>query len=308
MDGRKTPIGEIFRELEGECELECEDYKGVESLREAEVVFTSLPNRVSMEIVPPIFEEGKKVVDLSGDFRLKDPSLYKKWYGVKHTCEDLLEEVVYGLPELYREKIRRACIVANPGCYPTSVILALAPLLKERLIDPQDIIIDAKSGISGAGRSPSLVNYFPERNENITPYKITSHQHIPEIEQELSILASDKVRVVFIPHLIPMNRGILSSIYIKTDKDEEKVRSTYLKFYKDEPFIRLLKEGEVVNTRDVEGSNYCEIALWEEKRTEGRWIIFSCIDNLGKGAAGQAVQNMNIMCGFDETLGLRLKR
>lgn len=305
MDGGRTKIGRIFKDLEKECELICEDYKGVDSIKGADLVFTSLPHGVSMGIVPKIIDEGKRVIDLSADFRLKDPSLYRRWYGVEHTCKPLLEEAVYGLPELYRDRIREACLVANPGCYPTSVILALAPLLRQGLIELDTIIVDAKTGISGAGRNPSLVNYFPERNENLTPYKVTSHQHIPEIEQELSLLASKDIRITFTPHLIPINRGILSSIYVSVRLNED-IHKRYLEFYKDEPFVRILPEGEVVETREVEGSNYCDIALWKDSRIDGRVVIFSCIDNLGKGGAAQAVQNMNIMYGFQETTGLRL--
>lgn len=306
MDGERIPIGEIFRDIGDECKLICEDYKGPDSLKEVDLVFTSLPHRVSIQIVPPLLDDGKRVIDLSADFRLKDPSIYKRWYGVEHPCKGLLEEAVYGLPELYRERIREARLVANPGCYPTSVILALAPLLKQGLIESEDIIVDAKTGISGAGRNPSLVNYFPERNENLTPYKVISHQHIPEMEQELSLIASKEIKITFTPHLVPMTRGILSSIYLRTK--QKGVRTRYLRFYEDEPFIRVLKEGENMNTRDVEGSNYCDIAIWEDSRIEGRLILFSSIDNLGKGAAGQAVQNMNIMYGFDETSGLTLRR
>lgn len=306
MEKEKIPISRIFKEFSKETELLCQDFDSASIAHSVDLIFTCLPHRISMEIIPEFFARGKRIIDLSADFRLKDTSIYKQWYGAEHKCPDLVSEAVYGLPELNRDKIREAQLVANPGCYPTAVILALAPLVKEKgLIDLESIIIDAKTGISGAGRNPTLINYFPERTENLTPYKITSHQHIPEIEQELRELAGQHLRVTFTPHLVPINRGILASIYLSL-KREVAARDLYLGFYKDEPFVRILDDGQVPEIKDVCRSNYCDLAIFTDGRIPHRLILFSSIDNLVKGAAGQAVQNMNIMYGFNETTGLRL--
>jgi len=269
-------------------------------------VFTALPHKTSMEIVGELYLRGKRVVDLSADFRLKDPALYEKWYGVSHSKRKLLHEAVYGLPELYREKIREARLVANPGCYPTSIILALAPLLKSHLIKEESIIVDAKSGVTGAGRKLTLATHFPEINENFYPYKVEGHRHLPEMEQELSRLAGTQVKVTFVPHLAPLNRGILSTCYasLKRYTKVEKILRIYRDFYKDEPFVEILEKGKVPRITDVATSNRCRIGLAVDERTD-RIIVISAIDNLGKGASGQAVQNMNIMCGFKEDEGLK---
>lgn len=306
IDQKEIPISEIFKEFSRETDLVCQNFEGASTIaRSVDLVFTCLPHRVSMEIVPALLDTDRRVIDLSADFRLKDTSIYQQWYGVEHKYPELITRAVYGLPELYRDKIRKAQLVANPGCYPTAVILALAPLVKEGLIDLASIIIDAKTGISGAGRNPTLVNYFPERQENLTPYKVTFHQHVPEIEQELSKLAGTSLRITFTPHLAPINRGILASTYLTLNM-EERVRDLYLDFYRDEPFVRILDEGVAAQTKDVCGSNYCDLAIFNDERINTRLIVISAIDNLVKGAAGQAVQNMNIMCGFDETTGLKL--
>jgi N-acetyl-gamma-glutamyl-phosphate reductase len=248
-------------------------------------------------------ELGKRVIDLSADYRLRIKSEYEAWYGIRHTSPRLLTSSVYGLPELYRKDIKKSRLVANPGCYPTGAILGCSPLVKKGLVDLNEIIIDAKSGVSGAGRNPILPLHFSEANENFRAYKVNQHQHMPEINQELSKLAKVKVEVTFTPHLVPMNRGILSTIYFTlkgplTTKDAIKI---YREFYKDEPFVRVLDEGKYPETKDVYNTNYCDIGIKIDKM---RAIVITAIDNLWKGASSQAVQNMNIMKGFKETLGL----
>lgn len=268
-------------------------------------VFVALPHGVSAPIVKKFYQRQIKVVDLSADFRLNSASLYMKWYGIAHPEEQLLSEAVYGLPEIYREKIKKTKLVANPGCYPTSVILALAPLLKKGLVKENGIVVDSKSGVSGAGRSPTLETHFPEVNENINAYKVTGHRHIPEMEQELSKLAKKKIILTFIPHLIPVNRGILSTLYadLKSNLTSQELVKIYLEFYKDEPFVEILPPGVFPHTREVLYSNRCRIGLNVNQRS-GKVVVLSAIDNLVKGASGQAIQNMNLMCGFDETMGL----
>lgn len=297
------PISSIFPELKGRCELECYDFKSEdERINEADLVFLAVPHRLSMDIVPKFLSLGKKVIDLSADFRLNDSVLYKKWYGVEHKSPWLLSEAVYGLPEMYRSQIRHTSLIANPGCYPTSVILGLLPLLKEGLVELNSIIVDAKSGISGAGRNPTLLMHYPERNESVCAYRVFAHQHIPEIEQELTKLANEKIHILFIPHLVPMDRGILSTIYmtLKRDIPESDVVEIYRDFYDKEPFIRI--QSQALDTKDVLNTNFCDISLAAKKR---QIVIFSAIDNLWKGASGQAVQNMNLMFGLEEGVGLR---
>ncbi|RLE08273.1 N-acetyl-gamma-glutamyl-phosphate reductase [Candidatus Aerophobetes bacterium] len=297
-------ISEIYPFLS--TDLVCEELDVDKIASSSSFVFTALPHKTSMEIVGELYLRGKRVVDLSADFRLKDPALYEKWYGVSHSKRKLLHEAVYGLPELYREKIREARLVANPGCYPTSIILALAPLLKSHLIKEESIIVDAKSGVTGAGRKLTLATHFPEINENFYPYKVEGHRHLPEMEQELSRLAGTQVKVTFVPHLAPLNRGILSTCYasLKRYTEVEKILRIYRDFYKDEPFVEILEKGKVPRISDVATSNRCRIGLAVDERTD-RIIVISAIDNLGKGASGQAVQNMNIMCGFKEDEGLK---
>jgi len=297
-------ISEIYPFLS--TDLVCEELDIDKIASSSSFVFTALPHKTSMEIVGELYLRGKRVVDLSADFRLKDPALYEKWYGVSHSKRKLLHEAVYGLPELYREKIREARLVANPGCYPTSIILALAPLLKSHLIKEESIIVDAKSGVTGAGRKLTLATHFPEINENFYPYKVEGHRHLPEMEQELSRLAGTQVKVTFVPHLAPLNRGILSTCYasLKRYTKVEKILRIYRDFYKDEPFVEILEKGKVPRISDVATSNRCRIGLAVDERTD-RIIVISAIDNLGKGASGQAVQNMNIMCGFKEDEGLK---
>jgi len=297
-----------------DCNLIFEPLK-IKNLRnKADLFFLCLPHKTSQEAVAFLYKSGKRVIDLSADYRLKDKKIYEKWYENRHMFPSLLKETVYGLPELYREKIKRASIIANPGCYPASAILGLAPVMGKSFIDSGTIIIDSKSGISGAGRNPSQPFMFSEANESVKAYAVTTHRHTPEIEQELSRLlrTKKKIKIVFTPHLIPMDRGIVSTIYVRLSaKRGEKInlseiQKIYQDFYQKEPFVRVLGNGVYPTIKAVKGSNYCDISVFLDKRNPKTLtlIILSALDNLLKGASGQAVQNMNIMCGFDETSGL----
>ncbi|MGQ0666709.1 MAG: N-acetyl-gamma-glutamyl-phosphate reductase [Nitrospiraceae bacterium] len=272
----------------------------------ADAIFLALPHTKSQEPVALCLKAGRLVVDLSADYRLKDVTAYEKWYQTPHAHPDLLTEAVYGLPELHRSAIAKAKLVASPGCYPTAAVLQLAPLFAEGLVQLDAIVIDAKSGISGAGRSPALPYHFPEAHESLEPYKIGQHRHIPEIEQELSGIAGrlGSVTVAFTPHLVPMNRGILSTAYCKLKQRVElsDLRALYRKFYAGERFIRLY-EDVAPNPRYIKGSNYCDIGVYADARAG--WVVtVAAVDNLVKGAAGQAIQAMNLMMGLPEEAGL----
>ncbi|MBI3446145.1 MAG: N-acetyl-gamma-glutamyl-phosphate reductase [Magnetospirillum sp.] len=270
-----------------------------------DAVFCCLPHGTTQEVIAAL-PAHVRIVDLSADFRLFDVDTYAQWYGHEHRAPDLQKQAVYGLTELARDAVAKARLVANPGCYPTSVQLPLIPLLRAGLIEAADIIIDAKSGVSGAGRSAKEANLFTEVAEGIHPYGIASHRHAPEIEQGLSDAAGAKVLVSFTPHLMPMSRGMLSTIYVRTTKDAKAadLRAALAKTYADEAFVKILPEGVVPATRHVRGSNFCLINTFDD-RLAGRVIITSVIDNLVKGASGQALQNMNLMFGLAETLGLQ---
>jgi len=274
--------------------------------KKADFIFTALPHKEAMEVIPFFISAGKKVVDLSADFRFKDCSVYEQWYQ-KHTAASLLKRSVYGLTEINRAQIKKAALVANPGCYPTSVLIPLYPLIKEGLISSQHIIIDAKSGVSGAGRSLNISSLFCEASESFKAYNVTKHRHQPEIEEQLSIYAKQLVQVTFVPHLVPMNRGILSTIYVTLRRDSpvQFIINTVNQYYGKEQFIRIFPEGILPQTGWVRGSNYCDVGL--TKAHGNRLIIISTIDNLVKGAAGQAVQNMNLMLGFKENIALEQK-
>jgi N-acetyl-gamma-glutamyl-phosphate reductase len=300
------PITTIFPHLAGMTSLNCEHLDPDTIANKADVVFLALPHVTAQEAAFQFHKRGKKVIDLSADYRLSDPGEYENWYEHKHQYPELLKSAVYGLPELHRDRIRTAALVANPGCYPTSAILGIAPLMKNNIADPSSIIIDSKSGVSGAGRSPSVAHHYPEVNEGFMAYKVGTHRHTPEIEQELSGLAHKKITLSFTPHLVPMNRGILTTIYINMaiSMDTDRLLALYQEFYKNEPFIRLLPLGQFPNVRNVRGSNFCDIGVYIDSRT-GRAIVVTAIDNLVKGASGQAIQNMNLMMGFNEAEGLR---
>jgi N-acetyl-gamma-glutamyl-phosphate reductase len=280
--------------------------------KEVDLVFLALPHTQSLQPVAEFIAHKKPVIDLSADYRLQDSQVYEQWYKTTHPYPDLLQDAVYGLPELHRSAIRNSQLVAIPGCYPTVAILQLAPFVTQHLIELNSIIIDAKSGISGAGRSPGISFHYPEANEAIHAYKITTHRHLPEIEQGLNRLVptSDKTKssplsLMFTPHLIPINRGILSTAYakLKAEVRPSDIENIYREFYKDEPFIRVFPQAESVNPRNLRGANFCDLSSTYDPRT-GHIISSGAIDNLVKGAAGQAIQCMNLMMGFPETLGL----
>jgi N-acetyl-gamma-glutamyl-phosphate reductase len=274
-------------------------------LGEVELVFSAMPHKESAREVIPLLEQGIKVVDISADFRLKDATEYERWYGFSHPAPQLLAEAVYGLTELHRPQVASAKLVANPGCYPAGAILALAPAVKAKLIEP-DIVIDSKSGVSGAGRTLSLPTHFPEANEDTSAYALEGHRHLPEIVQELEQLCPEQLpAVTFVPHLVPMTRGILTTAYANLKSGElkaEELRKLYLDFYKNEPFVRVVDSPP--HTKHTLGNNLCLVYPTIDQRA-GRLIVISCIDNLVKGAGGQAIQNMNLMLGLPETAGLQ---
>lgn len=285
----------------------CRDDNMEELASQVDVIFTATPQGLCASLVNDEILSKVKIIDLSADFRLKDVKVYEEWYKLEHAAPQYIDEAVYGLCEINREQIKNARILANPGCYTTCSILSIYPLVKENLIDPQSIIIDAKSGTSGAGRGAKVANLYCEVNESIKAYGVGTHRHTPEIEEQLSYAAGEDVKLIFTPHLVPMNRGILVTAYanLRAGVTDEMLRAAYEKHYKDEYFIRLLDKGVCPETRWVEGSNFVDINYKLEPRT-GRVIIMGAIDNLVKGAAGQAVQNMNLMFGFEETEGLKL--
>ena len=284
-----------------ECEIKAENYAA------CDVVFLALPHGASSGLAKELAAMGKKVIDLGADFRLRDYDTYMEWYGAEHQWPELLPDVVYGLPELYREQIKGQDVIANPGCYPTSIILGLAPLLKKGWVKLDTIVCDSKSGVTGAGKSLTQNTHFPDCNDNLSAYKIAGHRHTPEIEQELSALAGEPLMVSFNPHLIPMNRGILSTITMQAanvELTQEMLDAAYQEFYANEEFVRVRSKTDLPTTKQVQGSNYCDVAPVWDSRTK-RIVVVSVIDNLVKGAAGQAIQNMNIMMGLDEGMGLR---
>jgi N-acetyl-gamma-glutamyl-phosphate reductase len=299
-------VATLFPSLSGRIDLVCSALDIAAVAANAELVFTALPHQTAMAVIPDLLAAGCKVIDLSADYRLRDPQVYASWYA-PHTSPELLAEVVYGLPELYRKEIPRARLIANPGCYPTSVALALAPLLLAGFIDPATLIIDSKSGTSGAGRAAKVGSLYCEVNEGFKAYSVGNHRHTPEIEQTLSHLADQEVKVSFTPHLLPVSRGILSTCYASLQKETttSALLQLYRSIYDGEAFVRICPEGELPNIAYVRGANYCDIGLVVDPRTN-RVIVVSAIDNLVKGAAGQAVQNMNLLLGLPETRGLEV--
>lgn len=297
------PMASVFPHLGG---LDLPDLVAIADVDWSGVdfAFCGLPHGTTQEVVASL-PDHVKVCDLSADFRLRDPAQYAQWYGHEHRAAALQEQVVYGLTEWAREQIRTARVVANPGCYPTAIQLPLQPLLQQGLILADDIIADAKSGVSGAGRSPKEGSLFAEVTEGIHPYGVAGHRHCPEIEQGLAEATGQPLTINFQPHLVPMSRGILASCYVKLAEGQtaDSLRAALTARYADEPFVRVLPQGVVPHTRHVRGSNYCLISVFPD-RIAGRAIVFSVIDNLVKGASGQAIQNMNVMLGFEETLGL----
>jgi N-acetyl-gamma-glutamyl-phosphate reductase len=297
-------VAEIFPSVRDRYTQVLEPLDPVRVSEKADFIFTALPHQTAMEVVPTFLELEKKVVDLSADYRFDDPELYAAWYQ-PHKNPEVLGKAVYGLPEIRRKAIAESDLVGNPGCYPTSIILGLAPLLRNGFVDHTTLIADSKSAVSGAGRGAKVDTLFCEVNEGFKAYGVAAHRHTPEIEQELSLLAGEQITISFTPHLVPMDRGILSTIYGTLTKDAslEGLLALYEDFYRNEGFVRILPAGAYPSTLYVRGSNFCDIGLTIDRRT-GRVIVISAIDNLVKGASGQAVQNMNIMNGFPENLGL----
>lgn len=294
----------IYPSMAGVVDMVCEEFSVNTVCDRADVIFTALPHKLPMEIVPELIRRGKKVVDLSADFRFKDALRYEAVYQL-HTAKDLLGKAVYGLCEVYRDKIKEAVLIGNPGCYPTSVLLPVIPLLKNDLIDTNTIIVDSKSGVSGAGRSLSLTTHFCEVNESFKAYKVAEHRHTPEMEEVMSLESGKSINITFVPHLVPMTRGMLTTIYSRIIKrvDHDEIKDLITSFYDGCHFIRICSNSGQPDTLHVRGTNYCDIGFKIDTRND-RIILISAIDNLVKGAAGQAVQNMNIMLGFDEKTGL----
>ncbi len=298
-------LSEVYPNFTGIIDTKLVNMNADQMSDDCDVIFFALPHGLAAGQISEGLLKKVKIIDLGADFRLKDKEIYENWYKVKHPTPFFLEESVYGLCELNREKIKNARIVANPGCYTTCSITSLAPLVEKKIIDLSSIIIDAKSGVSGAGRSLSLPTHFTESNESFKAYGIGTHRHTPEIEQELSVIAGKDIILSFTPHLIPMNRGILTTVYASLTKDisSNEIVDLYKNFYKDEKFIRIYPDGSLPETRFVRNSNFVDIGIKTDPRTN-RVIIVGVIDNLIKGAAGQAVQNMNIMFGINEDSGL----
>ncbi len=296
-------FGNVFQIVEDVCKSD--DLH--ELAKEADVIFTATPQGYLAGVLDDEILANAKVIDLSADYRIKDVGTYEKWYGIEHKSPQYIKEAVYGLCERNREQIKKARLIANPGCYPTCSTLSVYPLAKNGLIDMDTLIIDAKSGTSGAGRGAKVPNLYCEVNENIKAYGVASHRHTPEIEEQLSYACGHKVTLNFTPHLIPMNRGILITAYAKYRKDvtKEQIRAAYVDTYQDEYFVRVLEDGVCPETKWVEGSNFVDVNVKMDERT-GRVIMMGAMDNITKGAAGQAIQNMNLMFGLDETEGLRL--
>lgn len=294
-------IQSVHPRLHGRLDVRCEDLSPEEVAQRADFVFSALPHAASMEAVSQLLSRGCRVVDLSADYRLSDPRVYEQWYGVVHTDPTRLGVTPYGLPELGIEDFASAELVANPGCYTSTSILGLAPLVCGGYVEPVGIVIDAKSGVSGAGRAPKLTTLYTECNESVSAYAVGRHRHTPEIDQVLSHASGRHVEVIFTPHLIPMDRGILCSIYARSAKpaSEEELLDVYREFYRDKPFVRVVEH--LPATKDTAHTNYCDITV---RTVRGQVLVLACLDNLIKGAAGVAVQNFNLMNGFDETLGL----
>jgi N-acetyl-gamma-glutamyl-phosphate reductase len=298
-------VTDLFPHLRKFSYLKYEPLRKEEILAKGDIFFMALPHGTSQEAVDFLFRQGKTVIDLSADYRLRDPETYERWYKVPHRFQSTLKKAVFGLPEIYRNKIRRARLIANPGCYPTGAILGLLPALRNKMINISSIVIDSKSGTTGAGRKADLAVSFCEVNEGFKAYAVGTHRHTPEIEQELSLLAGNSITIDFVPHLLPVDRGILTTIYaplVKQRKVNDVVK-IYQNAYRKEPFVRVLEYGIYPNIKNVRGTNICEIGLKINERTN-TLIVVTAIDNLVKGASGQAVHNMNIMMGFAEKTAL----
>lgn len=301
------PLAQLQPHLRGVLDLTLEPVDVEAIARRCRVAFLAVPRGAAMELARPLVEAGVKVIDLGADFRFQDPTVYREWYGLEHTDPELAAESVYGLTELFRGSIRQARMVGNPGCYPTATLLALAPLAKAGWVDLERVVVAAMSGVSGAGREARDMYHLPHATENVQVYGVAGHRHTPEMEQGLTALAGSPARVSFTPHLIPMSRGILATCILEPagNFDPQGLQGLYEDFYRDEPFVQVLGQGELPHTKAVYGSNRCDVAVRWDGRAR-RILAMSAIDNLGKGAAGQAIQNMNVVMGWEETAGLQL--
>ena len=297
-----TRVDAMFPNLRGYIDLEFSD-PSTDALAECDLVFFATPNGIAMQHTAELLKSDTKVIDLAADFRIKDVDVWSKWYGMKHACPELLSDAVYGLPEINREHLKSANLVANPGCYPTSVILGLLPLIENNMVELDNVIADTKSGVSGAGKQANVATLFSEMGESFKAYGVAGHRHQPEISQILSLVSKQAVDFTFVPHLLPIIRGIHATIYSRTNSDQNTLQSLYEKRYANEPFVDVLASGSHPETRNVKASNMCQIAV-HKSSDSSRLVVLSVIDNLVKGAAGQAVQNMNIMFGFNETTAL----
>ncbi len=304
-EDREVRIQDIFPYLKNSLDLECKALSVKEAIEKCDFVFLSLPHTVSMQYAPFFLKARKRVVDISADYRLENATVYEKFYKTPHRDVENLRQAVYGLPEIHRRQIRSAALVANPGCYSTGAILGLWPGLAADVFRADTLVVDAKSGVTGAGRKADKSLNFSEVNESFKPYKLFEHQHVPEIDQELELALKRKIRIVFVPHLLPINRGILSTIYVRLKKNmtTDDLIGIYQKRYAKEPFVKVYTHGALPEIKNVVRTNFCDIGLRVHPE-KSLAVIVTAIDNLNKGAAGQAVQNMNIMCGFDEREGL----
>lgn len=303
FEGQK--LSDVYPAYYRLCDMTCGSQDEV--VEKSDVIFAALPHGLSQELAEECFQKGKVFIDLGADFRLEDEADYTEWYGGTYQNKELHQQAVYALPELFRDQIKGKRVIANPGCYTTAVPLALAPAVKNGLVELDGIVADCKSGVTGAGRKPAQNSHYPELNEGFSAYKVASHRHTPEIEQTLSHVAGQKMRLTFVPHLLPINRGILATCYarLKPGVTVEQVEAAYRDFYANEPFVRLLPKGRVADVKNVRCSNFCDISLHFDQRC-GLLVAISAIDNMVKGAAGQAIQNMNLAFGLEETTGLLL--
>lgn len=296
-----TPVADVFPNLRGKFDIQFSE-PDVDSYQNCDLVFFATPNGVAMGQAKALLDKGIKLIDLAADFRIQDIETWEKWYGEAHACPSLVEQAVYGLPELNRNAIKTASLVANPGCYPTTVILALLPLLQNGLIEPSSIIADCKSGISGAGRNANVATTYSELSESVKAYAVTGHRHLPEIRQILQSI-NNQAELVFVPHLMPMIRGLHATVYADANNTDTNIQQVFEIFYRDEPFVDVMPAGSHPETRSVKGANHCRIAV-HYLATSKKYVVLAVIDNLVKGAAGQAIQNMNLMFGLNETTGL----
>ncbi len=297
-----VPVADTYPALRGMTDL-CFSMPDQDALSDCDLVFFATPNGIAMQMVPALLDAGTKVIDLAADFRLKDPAEWKQWYGIDHTCEDLLAEAVYGLPEINRDQVKTARLVANPGCYPTATTLGFLPLIEAGIISTDSLIADCKSGTSGAGREAKVTSLYAEVSDNFKAYAVSGHRHLPEIIQTLNAASKVSVDLTFIPHLLPILRGIHCTLYADLIESDHNLQSLYEQRYRNEPFVDVMSSGEHPETRSVRGSNICRIAVHRPGNGQ-RVVVLSVIDNLEKGAAGQAIQNMNIMFGLSESAGL----